>query len=70
MSLENYLSLSSASNLYPTTQVADLTGRVSKTEPYSVAWGGHGEIWKAEVVQNGSSKVRKYFILVGIFVFF
>jgi serine/threonine protein kinase len=60
MSIQYYLSPSSPPYFHQTTRlVPDLTGRIFKTELYYFAYGGRGDIWKAELVQKESESPSK-----------
>jgi hypothetical protein len=72
MSLESYFSPFTSISPYfqqTTRSVPDLTGQVFKTEPYSFAYGGHGDIWRAKWMDESSNllNVKAYFLLIAIF---
>lgn len=65
MSLQSYLPSSSSPYFSKSIEVVnDLTDRVFKTESWSFAYGGNGDIWKANLVQkdSGHTMVQTYFV--------
>lgn len=70
MSIETYLHSSHTQYFHQAARVVpDLTGQIIKAKTFSFAYGGHGDIWEGEWIQEpseGPSKVKIYFLLIGI----